>query len=161
MVKSNMSLNQMSMPPWDRTSNAMLCRPLLVGTVSWANTSSMADCLAVAPQPDLYSGTRVGDIPKPARGRICRLIIPFNCPKRLQSSPHLVPKNKGPSGSLEVVKRQAAHGIAAAARGAFVLENFGVDNLIILKLLLATPSNWSPSYHLPSQHLLTMYTSSL
>ncbi|MCJ1307620.1 hypothetical protein MMC25_001267 [Agyrium rufum] len=96
------------------------------GNVSWANMSSMTDGLTVAPQPDLYYGVRVRDIPKPIRDRIGHLIVPSTVPNA-PASPHFVLENKGLSGSLEMVKRQAAHSAAAVARAAFALENFVVD----------------------------------
>lgn len=97
------------------------------GNVAWTNMSSMTESLTVASQPDLYYGTRVGDIPKPIRDSIGHLIIPSTVPNA-PASPHFILENKGPAGSLEVVKRQAAHSAAAAARAAFALENFGVDD---------------------------------
>lgn len=96
------------------------------GNVSWTNMTSMTESLTVAPQPDLYYGARVGDIPKPVRDSVGHLIIPSTVPNA-PASPHFILENKGPAGSLEVVKRQAAHSAAAAARGAFALENLGVD----------------------------------
>ncbi|KAM3068794.1 hypothetical protein ACMFMG_010964 [Clarireedia jacksonii] len=44
--------------------------------------------------------------------------------------PHFIVEIKGPTGSLEVVKRQAAHAGAVAAYATFSLENYGVDNPI-------------------------------
>ncbi|KAI9678583.1 MAG: hypothetical protein M1817_005640 [Caeruleum heppii] len=96
------------------------------GNVSWTNMSSMTESLTVAPQPDLYYGTRVGDIPKSIRDSVGDLIIPSTVPNA-PASPHFVLENKGPAGSLEVVRRQAAHSAAAAARAAHALDNLGVN----------------------------------
>ena len=106
------------------------------GNVSWTNMTSMTESLTVAPQPDLYYGTRVGDISKPVRDSIGHLIIPSTVPNA-PASPHFILENKGPAGSLEVVKRQAAHSAAAAARAAFALENLGVDDPVYHNATLA------------------------
>ncbi|KAK1774262.1 hypothetical protein QBC45DRAFT_458854 [Copromyces sp. CBS 386.78] len=95
------------------------------GNVSWANMSSITRGLTVAPQPDLYFGTRVRDIPKPIRDEIGPLITPYNVPNA-PALPHFVLETKGPAGSHQVVKRQAAHSGAGAARAALALENFRV-----------------------------------
>ncbi|KAF7505037.1 hypothetical protein GJ744_001491 [Endocarpon pusillum] len=89
--------------------------------------SSMTGNLSVAPQPDLYYGTRVGDIAKPIRDDIGRFIIPATVPNA-PAAPHFVLETKGPAGNVEVVRRQAAHSTAATARAAVALENFRVDN---------------------------------
>jgi hypothetical protein len=91
--------------------------------------TSMTESVTVAPQPDLHYGTRVGDIPKVIRDSIGHMIIPSTVPNA-PALPHFILENNGPSGGLEVVKRQAAHSAAAAARSEFALENFGVDDPI-------------------------------
>ncbi|KAI4256425.1 MAG: hypothetical protein L6R42_006237 [Xanthoria sp. 1 TBL-2021] len=106
------------------------------GNVSWTNMTSMTESLTVAPQPDLYYGTRVGDIPKPVRDSIGHLIIPSTVPNA-PATPHFILENKGPAGSLEVVRRQAAHSAAAAARGAIALESLGVDDPVYHNKALA------------------------
>lgn len=94
--------------------------------VSWSNMSSMTGGQAAPPQPDLYYGTRVCDVPKSIREGVGHLIIPSTVPNA-PALPHLVLENKGPAGGLEVVKRQAGHSGAVAARSALALENFGQD----------------------------------
>jgi hypothetical protein len=106
------------------------------GNVSWTNMTSMTESVTVAPQPDLYYGTRVGDVPKVIRDSIGHMIIPSTVPNA-PALPHFILENKGPSGGLEVVKRQAAHSAAAAARSEFAIENFGVDNPIFDNRALA------------------------
>ncbi|KAI4149203.1 MAG: hypothetical protein LQ340_004752 [Diploschistes diacapsis] len=99
------------------------------GNVSWKNMSSMTGGRTVAPQPDLYYGVSVGEVPKVIRDSIGDLIVPSAVPNA-PALPHFIVEIKGPTGSLEVVKRQAAHAGAAAAYAAFSLENYGVDNPI-------------------------------
>ena len=99
------------------------------GNVSWNNMSSMTGGRTVAPQPDLYYGVRVGEVPKVIRDSIGDSIIPSTVPNA-PALPHFIVEIKGPTGSLEVVKRQAAHAGAAAAYAAFCLENYGVDSPI-------------------------------
>lgn len=99
------------------------------GNVSWSNMSSMTGNRTVAPQPDLYYGVKVGEVPKVIRDSIGDLIVPSTVPNA-PALPHFIMEIKGPTGSLEVVKRQAAHAGAAAAYAAFSLENYGVDNPI-------------------------------
>jgi len=54
------------------------CRLPHSGDVSWSNMSSMTNGQAVPPRPDLYYGTRVGDIYQGPHGPLDRA---FDCPK--------------------------------------------------------------------------------
>lgn len=86
------------------------------GNISWGNMSSITDGLTVAPQLDLYSGTRIGDTFQANQRQDWLFDHAFQLSPTLQRHHISSSKNKGPSGSLEVVKRQAAHGVATAAR---------------------------------------------
>ncbi|KHE81774.1 hypothetical protein GE21DRAFT_5123, partial [Neurospora crassa] len=95
--------------------------------IAWSNMSSMTGKRTVDPRPDLFYGTRTTDIAREIRDEIGHLIQPsilLNAP----AAPHFVMEVKGPSGRLDILKRQAAYSGAAAARAVFALENFGVDD---------------------------------
>ncbi|EGO58466.1 hypothetical protein NEUTE1DRAFT_43348 [Neurospora tetrasperma FGSC 2508] len=95
--------------------------------IAWSNLRSMTGKRTVDPRPDLFYGARTTDIAREIRDEIGHLIQPsilLNAP----AAPHFVMEVKGPSGRLDILKRQAAYSGAAAARAVFTLENFGVDD---------------------------------
>ncbi|KAK3337511.1 hypothetical protein B0T19DRAFT_397123 [Cercophora scortea] len=93
------------------------------GNVSWTNMRSLTEGQTVAPQPDLYYGSRVSDIDKSVRDSIGDLIIPSTTPNA-PASPFFVTEHTGRGGSLEVVKRQLAHSLAGVARSELALDHF-------------------------------------